>query len=274
MTKVLTPSTSGRLSRTTSGCDLGLFPAAHVRALGQLDYTGACTRRSPVQSFIIGSAVAVELGASIHQPAHACLHAIVQFFQEHSNSLAVASSTNVQLQTEPKSPLKPGDNIQFMEHLTLPFRHASREALKVCHPCRSDVVINTEGALCIPCSGSHLSSKHTSMPMQFELLQKSQGGDLVLGECKMRVADVVAAGAVHSWFPFMDAADPELKAGELLMAIQARGVKGKDASKYRDSRPQMGKGTVEQSVTVSSTVRLSLRPAAFSSNADMCRLLC
>ena len=38
----------------------------------------------------------------------------------------------------------------------------------------------------------------------------------------MRVADIVATGAVHSWFPFVDASDPSLKAGEVLMAIQAK----------------------------------------------------
>jgi hypothetical protein len=76
--------------------------------------------------------------------------------------------------------------------------------------------------------------------LQFELLQSSDGGDLVLGECKMRVADVVAAGMVHSWFPFVDAADPDLKAGELLMAIQ---------TKQADSR-----STVQQSVKTSTPV--------------------
>lgn len=55
------------------------------------------------------------------------------------------------------------------------------------------------------------------------------GGDLVLGECKMRIADVVAAGTVHSWFPFIDAGEPTLKAAELLMAINAK--TGKQAQK-------------------------------------------
>jgi hypothetical protein len=41
----------------------------------------------------------------------------------------------------------------------------------------------------------------------------------------MKIADVVAAGAVHSWFPFIDAGDPTAKAGELLMAIEAKGKK-------------------------------------------------
>jgi microcystin degradation protein MlrC len=61
--------------------------------------------------------------------------------------------------------------------------------------------------------------------VQLELLQSAVGGDLVLGECKMRIADVVAAGTVHSWFPFIDAAEPSTKAAELLMAINAKGAK-------------------------------------------------
>jgi hypothetical protein len=66
--------------------------------------------------------------------------------------------------------------------------------------------------------------------VQFELLQKSNGGDLVLGECKMRVSDVVAAGAVHSWFPFINAAEPDIKVGELLMAIVVKGHLRKQTS--------------------------------------------
>lgn len=80
--------------------------------------------------------------------------------------------------------------------------------------------------------------------MQFELFQASPTGDLVLGECVMRVADVVAAQTVHSWFPFVDAADPELKAGELLMAIQdKRGDRSSTAS-----LPRQGSAPVKQKV--------------------------
>jgi hypothetical protein len=105
---------------------------------------------------------------------------------------------------------------------------------------------------------------------QFELLQKSRGGDLVLGECMMKVSDVVAAGAVHSWFPFMDAADPELKAGELLMAIQAkeRIQNRQDARKKIEQlmkqedetkKKQLNTG-VEQSVSTSAPVRPQNHP--------------
>lgn len=69
-----------------------------------------------------------------------------------------------------------------------------------------------------------------ALGLQLELLLASPGGDLVLGECKMRVSDVVAAGAVHSWFPFIDAGEPTLKTGELLMAIQAKGSQGRRRS--------------------------------------------
>lgn len=75
--------------------------------------------------------------------------------------------------------------------------------------------------------------------MQLELLQSAVGGDLVLGECKMRVSDVVAAGTVHSWFPFIDAADPQVKAAELLMAIRARSGKPKKSTKSKNKLPVM-----------------------------------
>ena len=77
--------------------------------------------------------------------------------------------------------------------------------------------------------------------LQFELFQQSPTGDLVLGECKMRVADIVATGAVHSWFPFVDASDPTLKAGEVLMAIQAK--KGMPTSRGNTSVTTSAVGT-------------------------------
>lgn len=72
--------------------------------------------------------------------------------------------------------------------------------------------------------------------LQFELFQAAPSGDLVVGECVMRVADVVAAQTVHSWFPFVDASDPELKAGELLMAIQDKKSDKPPASPKRAAR--------------------------------------
>lgn len=53
----------------------------------------------------------------------------------------------------------------------------------------------------------------------------------------MRVGDVVAAGAVHSWFPFIDAGEPTLKTGELLMAIQAKDSQGRRRSTDANGQP-------------------------------------
>jgi hypothetical protein len=57
----------------------------------------------------------------------------------------------------------------------------------------------------------------------------------------MRVTDVVAAGAVHSWFPFINAAEPGVKVGELLMAIQVKGSLRKQTahlSKHESTQAQ------------------------------------
>lgn len=86
---------------------------------------------------------------------------------------------------------------------------------------------------------SHVSTIVQAPPpqSQLELLLASPGGDLVLGECKMRVGDVVAAGAVHSWFPFIDAGEPTLKTGELLMAIQAKNGKNRQRETKSEGQP-------------------------------------
>eukprot|EP00892_Ulva_mutabilis_P009628 jgi/Ulvmu1/7037/UM033_0096.1 len=108
---------------------------------------------------------------------------------------------DTEVRTEKKSPKKSGDNVLFMEHLLVPYKTANKDVLKL------------------------------------ELLLASPGGDLVLGECKMRVGDVVAAGAVHSWFPFIDAGEPTLKTGELLMAIQAKTGQGRRRSTDANGEP-------------------------------------
>lgn len=76
--------------------------------------------------------------------------------------------------------------------------------------------------------------------MQLELLQSAVGGDLVLGECKMRIADVVAAGTVHSWFPFVDAGNPPDPVAQLLMAIQCKkGKQGKQTTPKNEVKKQV-----------------------------------